>query len=336
MSVKSILVLTEVEIDTFFPEGRFEALKSLLGDCRVVDCRDMGAEEWRALLAEVNPKIIVAGWKMSRLPEDALREVCPHLKYVCYLAGSVRKVVPRSLIEDGLLVSNWGASISRTIAECALFLAISCCRNLAHWNRQMHDCGGWKDDTTTTRSLFEKRVGIHGYGSIARALIALLKPFNCELVVYSDGVPAEVFKADGVSSADSVEDLFRDRDVVFELEALIPERVKVVNESLLRSMTRGGIFVNVARGELVDEEALLRVVNDGHIKAGVDVYSVEPLPKDHPFRGCYDIVMLPHIAGPTTDRRRDAGDHAHDNVARFLNGEAVSSIVTTDIYDRST
>jgi len=332
----SLVALTDLEIETFFPDEGVKTLERVLGECRVVDCEGLSGEKWREFLAQTNPKVLVAGWKTPRLPDDTLERLCPNLDYLCYLTGSVRKVVSRDLIEQGLRVSNWGSSISRTVAECALLLALACGRRLAYWNEQMHNQGGWKDAATVTHSLFGRRVGIHGYGNIARFLISLLKPFSEDIVVYSDAVPSDVFKNEGVECVDSLEELFRGRDVVFELEALTPERKGIVDESLLRSISNGGIFVNVARGELVDEPALLRVAQEGRLQVGLDVYAVEPLPKDHPFRGCYGIVMLPHIAGPTTDRRRDAGDHALRNLERYMDGAKIESPVTLEVFDRST
>ncbi len=116
----------------------------------------MSATEWRRTLSEHNPGILVAGWNTPALPDDVVKEVAPALSYVCYLPGSVRKLVTRQMIEAGLLVSNWASSISRTVAECALLLALSCMRKASYWNEQMHNQGGWKDGSTLTQSLFRK------------------------------------------------------------------------------------------------------------------------------------------------------------------------------------
>lgn len=336
MASKNLIVLTPTEIDTFLVDGRLETLKSVVAPCRVLNGDALSAEEWRRILSEHNPEILVAGWKTPALPDDVSHDVAPALRYVCYLPGSVRKLVTREMIEAGLLVSNWASSISRTVAECALLLALSCLRKASYWNEQMHNRGGWKDGSTRTQSLFERRVGIHGYGAVARALVPLLRPFTDNISAYSEGVPVEVYERDGVAPSESLESLFGDNDVVFEIEAFTPERKNMIDEAMLRRIPEGGTFVNIARGALVNEEDLLKVAREGHIQVGLDVYKEEPLPADHGFRGCHNIMMLPHLGGPTTDRRKDAADHSLENLKRYKRGEPILDPITAEIYDRST
>ncbi|EDY84701.1 D-isomer specific 2-hydroxyacid dehydrogenase, NAD binding domain protein [Verrucomicrobiia bacterium DG1235] len=336
MNTTNLIVMTQWEIDTFLVDGRLEELKELISPCQVIDADSCSEEEWLGLLREANPEILVAGWKAKPLPESTLSDFASALRYVCYLPGSVRKLVPRRLLEEGVLVTNWSGSISRTVAECALLLSLACMRRVAYWSHQMHDCGGWKNGTTETQSLFERRVGIHGIGSVAKALVPLLRPFTKSISSYSDGVPSEVFDACGVRQEASLERLFAENDVVIEAEALTPDRVRIVDEKLLSSMSKGSVFVNVARGALVDEEALYRVAAKGEIQVGLDVYSVEPLPEKHPFRGCRNIVLLPHLGGPSTDRRRDAADHSLENLRRYQRSESLLQPITLEVYDRST
>ncbi|MBK1876661.1 NAD(P)-dependent oxidoreductase [Pelagicoccus mobilis] len=328
--------MSQLEIETFLVEDRLEALKELIAPCRVVDAESCTEESWVELLKETNPRILVAGWKTKPLPANTRTEIAPALDYVCYMPGSVRKLVPRELIEQGLLVTNWSSSISRTVAECALLLSLACMRRVAYWSHQMHDQGGWKNGTTVTQSLFDRRIGIHGFGAVAKALLPLLRPFTDKISTYTEGVPEEVFEAYGVRQEKDLEKLFSENDVVIEAEALTPEREKIVGEKLLGLIPKGGSFVNVARGALVDEEALLAIAERGDIQVGLDVYTIEPLPEDHAFRGCRNIVLLPHLGGPSTDRRRDAADHSLENLRLFQNNQPVTEPITLDVYDRST
>ncbi|MGJ8696366.1 MAG: hydroxyacid dehydrogenase [Verrucomicrobiaceae bacterium] len=336
MISKNLVVLTQTEIETFLVDGRLDTLKRLVEPCLVIDGEAMSADEWRRLLSEHNPEILVAGWKTPALPDDVLSEVAPGLRYVCYLPGSIRKLVTREMIEAGLLVSNWASSISRTVAECALLLALSCMRRASFWNEEMHNRGGWKDGSTQTQSLFERRVGIHGYGAVAKALVLLLRPFTDRISAYSEGVPMEVYEQDGVVLSESLEALFSENDVIFEIEALTPERENIIDEAMLRRIPKGGTFVNIARGALVNEEDLLKVALEGELQFGLDVYQTEPLPADHGFRGCHNIMLLPHLGGPTTDRRKDAADYSLENLRRYQRGEDILSPVTAEIYERST
>lgn len=332
----NLIVVSQTETDTFLRDGRLEKLRELISPCRVVSIEDDSVEDWEALLQEANPEIIVGGWSMKPLPENALSELAPALRYVCYLPGSVRNLVSREQIEAGLLVTNWGASISRTISECALLLTLSCMRGVSYWSHQMHDKGGWKTTETRTMSLFDRRVGLHGFGAIAKGLVPLLRPFTSKISSYTEGMPDEVYQEYGVKKSESLKDLFSSNDVIIEVEALTPARVKIVDEALLRSIPEGGAFVNVARGALVDEDALVRVAKTTNLQIGLDVFTSEPLAVDHPIRGCRNVTLLPHLSGPTTDRRCDAADYAMENIKLYLAGKPVVAPITCEVYDRST
>ncbi|MBK1878490.1 hypothetical protein JIN87_16535 [Pelagicoccus mobilis] len=335
MSEMNLLIMNQSELACFLPGRRQREVEELIAPCCVIDAEMMEPEEWAELLARHNPKVIVGGWSLPQLP-DGVSWMAPRLEYLCYVPGTVRDKVSCKMIEKGLLVTNWGRSISRTVAECALLLGLSCVRRSGYWNDRMHHHGEWKDDFVTTKSLFDRRVGIHGYGAIAKELIRLLSVFTSKVTVFSDGVPKGVFDYDGVECSDSLNSLFSENDVIFEVEALTPERVGVVDEALLRSIPEGGAFVNVARGDLVESKGLLNVAKEGRLQIGLDVFNEEPLPATHGLRGCMNVMLSPHIAGPTTDRMVDAGDHAIENLKRFCRGEAVVGPITPEVYERLT
>jgi phosphoglycerate dehydrogenase-like enzyme len=110
----------------------------------------------------------------------------------------------------------------------------------------------------------------------------------------------------------------------------------MVTERLLRLIRPGGVFVNVGRGAVVDEEALLRVAREGQIQIALDVYGTEPLPATSGLRGLPNVILLPHLAGPTTDRRRDAGAFGLRNLRAYAADEEIESVITPEIFDHST
>jgi phosphoglycerate dehydrogenase-like enzyme len=95
------------------------------------------------------------------------------------------------------------------------------------------------------------------------------------------------------------------------------------------------VFVNVGRGGVVDETALLRVAEEGRISIGLDVYEIEPLPGDSGFRALPAVSLTPHIAGPTIDRYPDAGAFAVKNLRAHVEGRPLEALVTPEIYDQS-
>jgi phosphoglycerate dehydrogenase-like enzyme len=288
-------------------------------------------------LHDSGAEVLVSCWATPPLPEDLPVGGKNELRYVCHLAGSVRDLVPRSLIERGLRVTNWGGSVSRTVAECALLLILSALRRSSYWAVAMHREGKWKDKyTVVTESLFERRIGLHGFGAIARQLVPLLAPFNVTISSYSPGIPDEIFTRYGVKRCSSLDQIFSESDIVVELAASTPETYHSVNEEMLRLIRPGGVFVNVGRGAIVDEAALARVAAEGRIEVALDVYEVEPLPVESPLRGLPNVTLLPHLGGPTVDRRCDSGRLCYDNLQRYVAGRPLEAEVTLDIYDRTT
>lgn len=324
--------LSPAEVTHFFPEPLRQELAELVPDFRLENPLGRSPGELAALLEETNPDILVACWKTPALPA----RLPPRLRYVCYVAGSVKNLVTRPHIEAGLLVTNWGGSISRVVAECALLHALACLRRAADWTLGMHLDGAWKQSFPNVASLFERRVGIHGFGPVAREFVRLIRPFNCEVSVFAPDVDAAYEREFGLKRAPSLEALFARSDVFIELAPLIPATRGIVTEALLRLLPPGAVFVNVGRGAVVDEAGLVRVAREGRVEFGLDVFAAEPLAADHPLRSFRNVFLTPHFGGPTVDRYPDASAFALRNLRAFAQGLPLEAVITPEVYDRST
>ncbi|PTX97040.1 phosphoglycerate dehydrogenase [Spartobacteria bacterium LR76] len=303
-------------------------------DVRWLTMDGLTLADWERELRELNPTVLVTGWRSRRVPEDYLpAEECA-LRYVCHLTGSVREVVPRVLIERGVVVTNWGNAISHTIAEHAMLLVLACLRSMPQWPHYMEQ---WtRRRVLATRSLRGKRVGVHGFGAIARELIAMLRPFGAEVVAFSHGVPSAMYHEHAVRSCDSLETLFSRSDILVECEALNSCTQGVVDERMLLLLPPGAVFVNVGRGQVVDEDALARVARERGLRVGLDVFRDEPPAMDSPLRTLPGAILSPHIAGPTEDAFALLWDFAMKNISSYLQGLPLQGVVTEEIYDRST
>jgi phosphoglycerate dehydrogenase-like enzyme len=327
-----LAVLTAEEVRDFFPEPMWGEVRQAAAGFQFLEARSLTAGDFAQELHTVNPEVLLACWKTPPLPA-----VLPsRLRYVCYLTGSVRRLVTREHLQQGLLLSNWGKSISHIVAEGALFHVLACLRRATRWTLEMHRAGGWKDESTQTASLFGRRVGLHGFGQVARELVKLLRPFNVEVSAFAPDVTPDVAQEWGVRRSASLEALFAENDIVVEVAPLIPETYRVVQEKHLRLLRPGAVFVNVGRADVVDEAALVRVAREGQVQFGLDVFSVEPLPADHPLRGLANVSLTPHLAGPTSDRRRDAGVWALHNLRAYAAGAPLAAQITLENYDKHT
>ncbi len=334
--LNAVVALSDLEVADFFPGPMWAELESLLPGYRRVRLPLSDPDGWLELWREAPATILVSAWQTPPLNGPITPGHLASLRYVCYLAGSVRRLVPRNLLAGGLVVTNWGNSIAPTVAECALMLIMMAMRRASYWAIAMHREGAWKNSSTVTQSLIGRRVGLHGFGGISQALVPMLRPFTDRIQAYSPRVPDALLARLGVARANSLAELFSTSEVVVELAACTPENHHSVQESHLRMIPAGGVFVNVGRGAVVDEAAIARVAREGKIQIALDVFEQEPLPADSPLRGLPNVTLLPHLGGPTRDRRRDSGVLALKNLRAFLRGEPQEAVVTLDIYDRST
>jgi len=309
-------------------------------DCHWLDSSSMTGPAWEKVLFELRPSVLITGWGTPKIPESFARATDLSLRYLCHLKGTVRELVPRCLIERGVRVSNWGPSISYTVAEHALLLVLASLRNLPAWADAMDKWPGRPYPTPRrfvhANSLLRKRVGLHGFGSVARELVELLKPFKVDLAAYSQGVPRAIFDRQGVHCCGSLKELFSRSEIIIECEALTAENEATVNEEVLRCLSKGAVFVNVGRGQIVDEAALARVAEEYELRLGLDVYQQEPLAAASALRQLPGVTLSPHIAGPTDDAYGILWNYAMNNLRQYLVGAPIESMVTLDIYDRST
>lgn len=304
---------------------------------QLLDPTGLTIAAWEDALRRLRPTCLLTGWSTPPLPDRWLTSPgCP-LRYVCHITGSVRRLVPRSFLEAGGLVSNWGGNVGAQVAEHALLLALSALRNQAAWRAFIERPPGLRRiEELGTRTLFGRRVGLHGFGSVARALGRLLAPFEVRIMAYSAGVPSAVMRDAGIEPATSLEDLFRHSEVLFECEALTPPSAGSVTAAILSALPEGAVFVNVGRGAVVDDTALAAAARSGRIRVALDVVTDEPLTPRSPFWCAPGAVLSPHIGGPTSDLYRRCGELALNNLRHHLAGRMPEDLVDLAVYDRAT
>lgn len=318
--------------DVFLPPDLEDQMRSLTDHYEWQELPGYSAASFAEELMRRDPEVLVGGWSTPRLPAT----LPPSLRYVLYLSGSVKTIVSREHLERGLVITNWGNSISRIVAEAALMHIMNCLRSTAHWTLRMHVAKGWNENAPPAGSLFGRKVGIYGFGFIARELVKLLQPFGAQISTHAPGIPDEVLAEYGVTRAVDLDALFAENSVVVNLAPLTKATQGSVGLKQLRSLGEGEVLVSVGRGPVIEESALLDVAREGRVHFALDVFHEEPLPADSPLRGLSNVMLTPHRAGPTDDRMRDAGEFALRNLRAYINEEPLLAVVTPEIYDAST
>lgn len=255
----------------------------------------------------------------------------PDLKLVCVTGLHQRLLDQAGATKHGVIVSHTtaGASVPATVELC-IGLIIDAARNITREDRDMR-AGGWQSGLGMT--LHGRRLGIVGLGRIGARVAAVAKALGMELVAWSQNMTAETAAAAGATLVDK-ETLFRTSDVV-SLHLVLGDRSKgVVGAREFDQMQKHAVLVNTSRGPLIDEAALIDAMRARKIACvGLDVYDVEPLPKDHPLRSLDNIVLSPHQGFVTRDVYSVWYGDTVENIRAYMSGAPIR-ILNADVLKR--
>jgi len=226
----------------------------------------------------------------------------------------------------GLQVVDTSHGSSWPTAEWALALALIGLRNAGALFRRIiaHQSafpGGVRPRSGPgydEAELSGKRVGMIGFGHVARRLTELLRPFGADIVAFDPFVPRELAGAYGMTFGPLPAVMAR--DVVFSLVPLTPGTTGMIGAKELARLRPGSVFVNVSRGAVVDSDALLARLAAGDIIACLDVFDPEPVPVDSPIIDLPNVFLSPHVAGVTEESRRRFFHLMVAEVIRHLDG----------------
>jgi D-3-phosphoglycerate dehydrogenase / 2-oxoglutarate reductase len=213
------------------------------------------------------------------------------------------------------VISSAGVS-PHSVAEFTLGLMISLARRITRSDRDLRG-RGWstrrryaEPDGQLGIELHGRCVGIAGFGHIGTSLAAkAIAAFGCRVLAYDPFVSADQMAAAGIEKRDDLLELAGEADFLTLHVPLTPDTVHLVNAAVLAAMKPTSFVVNVARGGVLDEPALLDALRAGRLAgAALDVFEREPLAPDHPLREMDQVILTPHIAGVTheSNERRSA------------------------------
>ena len=193
---------------------------------------------------------------------------------------------------------GWTAGVNRrSVSELVIAFSIMMLRHLALANREIKD-GRWSQLVGT--QLTDKTVGIIGCGHVGKDLTQLLKPYNCKILANDIVDNSEFYHSNGIKSA-SLEDLLKESDIVTLHVPLTKDTEFILNAERLNMLKPSAILINTARGRLVDELALKKMLIEKKIKAAAfDVFTEEP-PKDVDLINIPNFFSTPHIGGSANE-----------------------------------
>jgi len=303
--------------DTFLTEDNIKLIESL-GNVTWNET-DHKLSEDELCKAVVDQDAVITGWGTGCFTARVM-EHANNLKIIAHTAGSVGSLVTDAVYEKGVRVVCGNDAFAESVAEGTIAYILASQRKIPQFNRDVH-VKGWGPLDYTNYSLLRQKVGIVGYGAVSKHLINMLKPFSCDILLYSGHMTEEDAKAIGVTKA-SLEEIFSQCSIVSLHTSATPKNAGLITKELLAMMPDNALLVNTARPAVLDEDALYEECKTGRIRAFLDVHKDEAiLPMESRMRWLDDVLMMPHHAGPTIDYRRVAALIAIEDVIRFFKGE---------------
>lgn len=290
-----------------------------------------GGDPGQGLEEAVRGADVIIGDFSFRLPIDgAVAEAARGCLLIQQPSIGYQHIDLKATREAGIPVANAGAANVIGVAEHTVMFMLMLLKRALYFHRKTAR-GEWGQQDIFTLGLQElhgKVLGIVGMGHIGREVAARARPFGCRIVYY-DKNPLEPSVEEELGVArNTLEELLRVSDLVSLHVPLTPETRHLIDADKLAMMKPEACLLNLARGEVVDEQALAEALEKGHLAgAGLDVFSEEPLNPDNPLIGSEKVVLSPHVAGGTNESRVRIIQATMENVVRVLEGGKPENVV---------
>ncbi len=281
---------------------------------------------------------LLRGW-LSSEAFDRLLARAPRLTWVHSATSGVERALTPAARERGIVVTNARGVFTRPIAEHVLMIILAVSRRLPQLLELQRE-RTWQPLQGV--ELRELTVGVVGYGSIGRAVASLAGAFGARVIALrrnldgpADPAPAAQEDAfpfqpapERIVGPDGLHALLAGSDIVVLAAPLTPETDGMIDAAALGAMRPDAWLINVARGRLVDDRALLRVLEEGRIGgAALDTFSEEPLPATSPFYDLPNVIVTPHTAWSSARVLDRSIELFCDNLRRFAAGEPLRNVV---------
>jgi phosphoglycerate dehydrogenase-like enzyme len=269
----------------------------------------------------------ILSWGAKRDVMETLLANAPKLKWIHSRSAGLDGLLFPALIESPVPLTNGRGVFSQSLGEFTIGAILFFAKDMRRMLRSQKE-GRW--DQFDVLEIRGQTLGIIGYGDIGRAIAKRAKAMEMNVLAMrrrpelSEGDPnvSELF------GFNQKKEMIERCDYVVSALPLTPETKAFIGEADFAAMKPTAVFLNVGRGPVVDEPALIAALQSGRIKgAGLDVFAVEPLPAGHPFFSMENVLMSAHCADNTADWLNDAMRFFYQNLDRFRKGEPLVNIV---------
>jgi phosphoglycerate dehydrogenase-like enzyme len=264
--------------------------------------------------------VLVTGWECP-LIDAAVLELAPKLRLIAHAGGTVKPYVDAEVWRRGVTVTSAAEANARPVAEFTLGCILLSGKKASAAAHELSQRQGTFDRATLARDVgnFRTTVGIIGASRVGRLVLELLRPFDFRLLLATPELSADEAQDLGARLV-SLGELMAQSRIVSLHAPLLPDTIGMIGRAELASMPDGAVFINTARGALVDHDALRDEVLRGRISAVLDVTDPEPLPTGDPLYGLPNVTLTPHIAGSMGNELARLGAAAVAEIERLATG----------------
>jgi D-3-phosphoglycerate dehydrogenase len=311
-----------------------EALRALEPLAEVITGPVGDTDEWYAEAASYNA-IILAGTTVINGPR--MDRIGPQLRVLARPGIGVDKIDLAAATERGILVANTPDAPTESTAEHAVALMLSLTKRVVSNDRILRAGHGFPryGDFPPGLEALGATLGLVGLGRIGGRVAEIARVLGMRVLAFDPFVSPERAAALGVELAPSLRDVLAAADVVSIHCPSIPETYRLINTETLAQMRPGSYLVNVSRGAIVDEAALVAALESGHLAgAGLDVFEPEPPPADHPLFSLPNTVCTTHIGSYTSAGLMKMQVQVGQQVAMALRGARPTNLVNPEVWGR--
>ncbi|KIL14322.1 MULTISPECIES: 2-hydroxyacid dehydrogenase [Bacillus] len=261
--------------------------------------------------------------------DEPLLSKAPNIKVVANLAVGYDNIDLEAAKKHGITVCHTPDVLTESTADLAFALLMASARRIVEASDWIKDGNwtGWGPLLLAGADVHHKTLGIVGMGSIGTALAKRAKGFNMNVLYHNRSRKPEAEAQLGVTYA-AFEELLKQSDFIVCLTPLTPETKDMFNEKAFDLMKNSAYFINVSRGQTVDEDALYEAVTTGKIAgAGLDVFREEPVSPSHPLTTLRNVTVLPHIGSASVETRKTMMRLCAENIALVLQDEPAKTPV---------
>lgn len=254
-------------------------------------------------------------------PEEVIK-ACPDLKMLSVAFTGIDHIGVEACRDKGVMVCNAAGYSNQTVAELVIGMAIDALRNVVKANESVRS--GGTSAGIGGREICGKTVGIIGLGRIGLMCARLFQAFGAKVIAYSRSRSQEALSL-GIEYQ-PLEEVLAQSDIISLHLPLNPQTKGFLSEDKIKLMKRNTVFINCARGPIVDNEALAKALNEDRLGfACVDVFDMEPpLPADYPLLSAKNTLLTPHQAFISEESMLRRAKIVFDNVYAYLNGHPIN------------